>query len=259
MQIKLISMTKEIDQFTMGELLNDIYGDIDVDHKNELNNYIKERANENGLIPVECIIEFAGKVCYKSHKKGRNTQDYIKHILEVGHGSVLEHINYSFLITNVSRYLTHELVRHRTGCSYSQESTRYIGLEDMEPFIPDELYTEEDLLNEYNQYQELTRKLNDKIYDRFTKKGYDKKAARGIARHALMSTETGLVFSANARSLRHLFVLRGSVGADREIREMAIELLQIVKEKTKFVFDDMEIKEDEINGEFFIINKYGAV
>jgi thymidylate synthase ThyX/transposase-like protein len=68
----------------------------------------------------EHLAEVAGRVCYMSFAKPRpgGNQTYLHHILEVGHGSVLEHAAWNFIFTGVSRSLTHELVRHRSGWSY---------------------------------------------------------------------------------------------------------------------------------------------
>src|SRR4030095_6478382 len=54
------------------------------------------------------------------------TRKYLENIKKQGHGSVLEHANYSILLEGVSRSLTHELVRHRAGFAYSQLSQRYV-------------------------------------------------------------------------------------------------------------------------------------
>ena len=68
----------------------------------------------------EKLIEVAGRLCYLSFAKPRpgGNRAYIGHILEVGHGSVLEHAVFNLLITGVSRSLTHELIRHRAGWAY---------------------------------------------------------------------------------------------------------------------------------------------
>jgi thymidylate synthase (FAD) len=76
------------------------------------------------------LIEFAGRICYVSfgNKQGRKTNwEYIENLLLSGHGSVLEHANYTFLTTKASRGFTHEMIRHRAGFAYSQESTQYIN------------------------------------------------------------------------------------------------------------------------------------
>src|SRR5690349_13349697 len=76
----------------------------------------------------ERLAEFAGRLCYMSQRNpaGRDTHEYIENIKRQGHGSVLEHANYSLLLEGVSRSLTHELVRHRAGFAYSQLSQRYV-------------------------------------------------------------------------------------------------------------------------------------
>src|SRR5580704_16597079 len=76
----------------------------------------------------ERLAEFAGRLCYmsQSNPAGRSTRDYLENIKRQGHGSVLEHANYTMLLEGVSRSLTHELVRHRAGFAYSQLSQRYV-------------------------------------------------------------------------------------------------------------------------------------
>ena len=77
--------------------------------------------------PAEQVVELGGRVCYMSFGKGRKSnQEYIGNILEAKHGSVIEHAVWTFLIAGVSRSLTHELVRHRAGFSFSQLSQRYV-------------------------------------------------------------------------------------------------------------------------------------
>jgi len=63
-------------------------------------------------------------------------RDYLRNILKSAHGSVLEHANYSFALRNVSRVATHEIVRHRAGAAYSQESLRYVRLVDVGFRVP---------------------------------------------------------------------------------------------------------------------------
>src|SRR5580704_12244522 len=76
----------------------------------------------------ERLAEFAGRMCYMSQRNPANrpTREYLDNIKKQGHGSVLEHANYTLLLEGVSRSLTHELVRHRAGFAYSQLSQRYV-------------------------------------------------------------------------------------------------------------------------------------
>src|SRR5436309_10389829 len=71
-------------------------------------------------VAAEVLCETAGRTCYMSFAKPRpgGNSVYLGHIKEVGHGSVLEHAVWNLLVTGVSRSLTHELVRHRSGFGY---------------------------------------------------------------------------------------------------------------------------------------------
>src|SRR5258707_9402501 len=86
------------------------------------------------------LAEFAGRLCYRSWEPGlnpnvtkvRSEQDaYLRNILSSAHGSVLEHVSFSFALHNVSRYFSHEMVLHRPGTAISQESLRFVRLKDI--------------------------------------------------------------------------------------------------------------------------------
>ncbi len=93
----------------------------------------------------EELIEVAGRQCYRSFRPGLNpnvsrvregNEKYIKNIVDVEHGSVVEHAHTSFAFVGVSRVFTHELVRHRVGTAFSQESLRYVRLEELTCWYP---------------------------------------------------------------------------------------------------------------------------
>ena len=86
---------------------------------------------------ADLLPEVAGRLCYMSFRNPRpgGNKAYIGHILEAGHGSVLEHSVFGFILTGVSRSLTHELVRHR-HLSYSQLSQRYVDESDVAFVVP---------------------------------------------------------------------------------------------------------------------------
>src|ERR1700674_2534763 len=86
-----------------------------------------------------------GRACYRSWEPGLNPnvtrvrtdqREYFENLLRSAHGSVLEHASYSFALRNVSRVFTHELVRHRAGSAFSQESLRYVRLTDIGFRVP---------------------------------------------------------------------------------------------------------------------------
>lgn len=110
---------------------------------NELERFLAEHGvswQTDTEVAAEVLTETAGRVCYMSFAKPRpgGNAAYLGHILEVGHGSVLEHGVWNFLFTGISRSLTHELIRHRAGMGYSQLSQRYVDesvAEYVEPMI----------------------------------------------------------------------------------------------------------------------------
>jgi thymidylate synthase (FAD) len=84
----------------------------------------------------ETLVEIGGRMCYRSWERGRETPEYLLNILDMGHGSVLEHSTLNFVISGISRSLTHELVRHRVGVAISQESQRYVDAADIRYVMP---------------------------------------------------------------------------------------------------------------------------
>ena len=135
---------------------------------NEADVWLTDTDNAAQRIP-----ELAGRVCYMSfgEKQGRkDNASYLHHIMEVGHGSVLEHAVFSLLLSGVSRSLTHELVRHRAGFAYSQLSQRYVDETEAQFVIPPAVQGDaglEKTLKEFcdaslKAYAELTEKLAEK-------------------------------------------------------------------------------------------------
>lgn len=78
-----------------------------------------------------------------------DAEKFLKMILEIGHGSILEHSSITFGIEGVSRSLTHQLVRHRVGSSYSQKSQRYVSEGQFEYIIPKPIAKYDDLKADY--------------------------------------------------------------------------------------------------------------
>lgn len=83
-----------------------------------------------------------------------DAERFLKMILEIGHGSILEHSSITFGIEGVSRSLTHQLVRHRIGSSYSQKSQRYVSEGQFEYIIPKPIAKYEALKADYIQSME---------------------------------------------------------------------------------------------------------
>jgi thymidylate synthase (FAD) len=202
-------------------------------------------------VAAEHLTEVAGRVCYMSFAKPRpgGNKFYLDHILEVGHGSVLEHAVWNFVITGVSRTLTHELVRHRAGWAYSQLSQRYVDESVAEYVEPDCIAENPDLhqlwLEAVAHSHQAYMKLAEGLHSAFREEP-DKTLRRKLARQAARSilpnaTETKIFVSANARALRHFIELRGSRHAEVEIRKLAIKVLEIMKVEAPHIFGDYQL------------------
>ncbi len=225
---------------------------------------------------TDAIPEIAGRVCYMSFGKPRpgGNATYLEHIKESGHGSVLEHTNFTFLISGVSRSLSHELVRHRSGAAYSQLSQRYVDESVAEYVEPDIIASDPDthnvwlqaVENSHEAYKRLVGKLDSKL-SRMpenlcfacngtapadcvckgtgvnpAKRTDIRKTARGAARSVLPNaTETKLACTFNARALRHIIEMRASRFADIEIRKLGIAMLKLASEAAPNLFADYEL------------------
>ncbi len=204
----------------------------------------------------EELVETAGRLCYMSFAKPRpgGNQAYIDHILEVGHGSVLEHAVYSMIFTGVSRSLTHELVRHRAGMSYSQLSQRYVDESDCAFVVPPAIKLDSDrgawwascMGKALGQYQALIESLERSYADNETST-LIRKRARETARAVLPNcTETKIFVTGNARAWRHFLELRGSIHADAEIQRLAIAVLDVLQSESPNLFGDYSVTDQGI-------------
>ncbi|HJT75881.1 MAG TPA: FAD-dependent thymidylate synthase [Gemmataceae bacterium] len=198
----------------------------------------------------ERLAEVAGRLCYMSFARPRpgGNQAYLGHILEVGHGSVLEHAVWNFIFTGVSRSLTHELIRHR-HMSYSQLSQRYVDESVAEYVEPDCIANDAELhrlwldaiAHSHRAYMQLVEKLQETFKDepdRTLRRKLARQAARSVLPNA---TETKIFVTANARALRHFIELRGSRHAETEIRKLAVQVLRVMQEEAPNLFNDYQL------------------
>jgi len=200
----------------------------------------------------QALAEFAGRACYQSWTKPNpvtaTNAGYLRHILEVGHLSVLEHGSVSFYLTGVSRSLTHELIRHR-HFSYSQLSQRYVPERNAAIVEPDAIAADPELHAIFDEaaaaavkaYEELLAGLQRRFAD-VPNATLRRKQARQAARAVLPNaTETRIVVTGNYRAWRHFIAMRASEHADVEIRELAVECLKQLQTVAPNVFDDFKI------------------
>jgi len=243
-----------------------------------LDNYLEEINASNwgtdAPSPGEELIEVGGRLCYRSWKAGMNAnvtkvregnEKYIKNIIGVGHGSVLEHSGVSFIFHNVSRVFTHELVRHRVGSAYSQESLRYVRLTELGIWFPPHTLNEIaehcglDAMNEFISDMSQHVRAGEKLQEKWAKLfklddgkdfGYKKKATSMMRRAAPIGLATAIMFSTNHRNLRHVLTMRTSRYAEEEIRLVFEQVGQICQEKWPNLYQDFTCEEVDGYKEF---------
>jgi len=199
----------------------------------------------------ERLAEFAGRLCYMSQANPakRPTREYLDNIKKQGHGSVLEHANYSLLLEGVSRSLTHELVRHRAGFAYSQLSQRYVDESHAAFVVPPAIIGDEKLEAAWKTqmegaqqtYVSLVEQLIERygwVADRVHRRKMAREAARAVLPNA---TETKIIVTGNARAWRTMLELRSSEGAEMEIRRLAVTALRLLQREAIGFFSDFVI------------------
>ena len=152
-----------------------------------------------GESEAEAIIEVAARLCYMSFGRGRrDIADFIGNLLTMKDGSVFEHVHYGFVITGISRSLSHEFVRHRAGFAYSQRSQRYVDETEGSYVLPPALRSgdggsaeaarvfEEAVQAASRAYRDLVAELEESLdADRFGRATDRRKAIRQAARSVL--------------------------------------------------------------------------
>lgn len=206
------------------------------------------------LDDAEALVEFMGRLCYKSWSPGLNknvtkvredSAEYLANVVAQLHGSVFEHAQFSFVCSDVSRVETHEHVRHRVGVAISQESLRYVRLDNLGFWFPEWARQDEDLMKhakrllaEMELFQiwmgERFGLDDDKVP--FSEKKHKTSFMRRFAPQG-MATEMG--WSANIRTLRFTIEQRTALGAEEEIRIVFDQIARKMKEACPRFFQDM--------------------
>lgn len=211
---------------------------------------------EGDATPAEQLIEFAGRVCYLSfvpnRRRPRPTREFVRDLIRMGHESVLEHASWSLLIEGIPRSLSHQIVRHRAGFSFSQLSQQYHDESEAEFVRPPGLSNDPTLERCWQEGMAASRQLYGVVLSRLqTSPALGEKpsrerlrAARSIARSVLPNaTATVLVATANARAWRTFLRLRGPVEGDLEMRLLSCRLLEVLEPEAPAVFADLRAVE----------------
>jgi thymidylate synthase (FAD) len=220
--------------------------------------WLARRVEEGGgaVNGGELLVEFGGRACYRSWEPGLNAnvsrvrtdqREYFANILRSAHGSVLEHANYSFAMRNVSRVFTHELVRHRAGSAFSQESLRYVRLTDIGFRVPPALEpVREQVLSIVEQLEEFqisaARELG--IDEEGVPFHVKKEVTSALRRLAPIGLSTDIIWTANARTLRHVIEMRTAEGAEEELRSVFDTVARTMQAEAPGLFQDFERQPD---------------
>jgi thymidylate synthase (FAD) len=209
------------------------------------------KGDRGGLPAGEALTEFMGRLCYKSWIPGLNANvtkiredrgEYLLNILRTGHGSVLEHAHFSFALHDVSRVLTAELNRHRPGIAISEQSLRYVRLDELRFRLPPVLREDTQV-----HMKGLIQTIEDAMKFMMNLEGLDdpnldfaqKKIITSALRRAAplgLATEEG--WTANIRSIRHVIEMRSDKAAEEEIRVFAWQLYSLMAAACPLLFGD---------------------
>lgn len=184
----------------------------------------------------EAVVAAAARLCYSPssidqllEKSRVDRDDLLRKILSLGHTSVLEHANFTFGIEGISRACSHQLVRHRLA-SYAQQSQRYVShKERFAAVTPPSIEQRPELLE---RYQALLDDIHG-VYRQLLDAGVPAEDARFVLPNA---AQTKLVLSMNARELLHFFNLRCCRRAQWEIRNLAKEMLRLLRPVAPLIF-----------------------
>ncbi|MBI4558854.1 MAG: FAD-dependent thymidylate synthase [Candidatus Hydrogenedentes bacterium] len=205
---------------------------------------------------VERLSEVFGRLCYRSFEPGLNPNvtrvregnaKYLGHVLEVGHGSVIEHAVLNFIFADVSRVVTHELVRHRAGTAVSQESLRFVRLEGLSAYVPTHIRESEEGMEVFvktmEQLEAVQRELA-KLFQIDQEKSFDrkKKLTSAFRRVAPDGVATSIGWSCNVRALRHIIEMRTAPDAEEEIRLLFGMVYDTIKDRYPNLFGDYEVE-----------------
>ena len=125
----------------------------------------------------EKVISMAAKLCYSSvgvdeieqNLTDESVEKFLNMLINIGHESPLEHVTFTFAVEGISRSCSHQIVRHRIA-SFSQQSQRYVKLDQFEYIVPPEIESIEEakelFIDAMNKDQEAYDKLVDILFEK---------------------------------------------------------------------------------------------
>ena len=144
-------------------------------------------------------------------------QALVRKVIESGHGSTIEHVNFTFAISGATRTLSHQLVRHRAGTAFDQQSQRYVKFKGRENYTVPRSITDGDLPDGLAERFQLAIDSSLELYGQLLQAEVPAEDARFIFPNAM---QTNLVMTVNLRQLIHMSGLRLCTMAQWEIRQL---------------------------------------
>ena len=201
---------------------------------------------------AEKVVASAAKLCYSAvsideiqdNLTEEKTTKFLNMLMSYGHESPIEHVSFTFAVEGVSRSLTHQLVRHRLA-SYSQQSQRYVKLDQFEYVIPPAIEKDSNAKDIFvkameesqKAYDEIASSLKEKYINEGMKNGVAEKKSIEDARYVFPNAcASKIVVTMNARSLMNFFRHRCCNRAQWEIRYLAEKMLIEVKKVAPTLF-----------------------
>jgi thymidylate synthase (FAD) len=205
------------------------------------------------------LCKTAGQLCYASFGPRRTTNEnaaaYFERLTSAGHGSVLEHASFSFLLYGISRSVTHELVRHR-HLNFSQISQRYVSGSVLR-FVERSEYAEDPELHRLfeeradqaaEEYEAMAGRLLERqerglaLLDAEYKTDARKKVQQTARSLLPNETEAPMVCTGNVRALRHVVEMRADEHAESEIRNLAVRMFLCLAMADPILFGDYRLQ-----------------
>lgn len=185
----------------------------------------------------ELTVAAAARLCYSPDQVSelldgltlKQARQLINKLQQMGHFSPFEHASFTFGIAGVSRSLSHQLVRHRIA-SYSQQSQRYVSFTDLAVVVPPTVAAKPEAQEKFSAAMDAIRDAYQALLELVPAED-----ARYVLPNA---SQTNLVMTMNARSLRNFFTLRCCTRAQWEIRELAWRMLDLVQAVAPTIFAD---------------------
>ena len=206
------------------------------------------------------LCKTSGQLCYASFGLRRTTNEnataYFERLTSAGHGSVLEHASFSFLLYGISRSVTHELVRHRAGVGVSQISQRYVSGAVLRFVERPEYQSDPELHRLFEdradraaaEYEAMATRLLERqekgnvLLDAEQRTDARKKVQQTARSLLPNETEAPMVFTGNVRALRHVIEMRADEHAESEIRALAVRIFLCLAITDPILFGDYELQ-----------------